>query len=295
MRLAPLAALLLPLACSGPAPSTPVGRAIGYLVSRQQGGLWMSDVYSTLGSGQALTPFVLYALSHATSEELRPHRAAVERALDRLPVRGDEYPSYSLALSVLALRRLRPGADAGGLVRELRSKQLVEGLGWREADPEYGGWDHGLVTARKPLCQRPDLSVTAFACEALGGDAKAKAFALRCRAEGGGYFFTPSPAWGHQNKAGPRTGYATATFDAWRVLGRPAGAEPPAPAPDWREALFFYDAFVRAKVSPSAAAAGPVLARQAPDGSFRNPRGLMKEDDPLIATGLALVALCQAR
>jgi hypothetical protein len=37
-----------------------------------------------------------------------------------------------------------------------------------------------------------------------------------------------------------------------------------------------------------------LVRRQQPDGSWKNPSFLMKEDDPLIATGLALRALVAA-
>ena len=41
--------------------------------------------------------------------------------------------------------------------------------------------------------------------------------------------------------------------------------------------------------------AGELLARQGPDGSWRNPYSFMKEDDPLIATTLAAAALANCR
>jgi hypothetical protein len=273
---------------------------VAWLVARQKDGRWASDTYTVLGSGQALTPFVLYALSHAPAAERAPHRAAVERALDRLPLSGDEYPTYALALSILALERLRPGRDLEGLRRDLRGRQLAEGLGWSEEDPEYGGWDSGPGVPRKPACRRPDLSVTAFACEALGGDPKARRFAERCRAADGGFFFTPHAPQAHQNKAGPGRSYASATCDALRVLGRDPrglqwlrdrGPEASGLDGDWGEALFYYESFARAKVLPSKDLAVRLVARQRADGSWQNPRGLMKEDDPLVATGLALIAL----
>lgn len=293
-----VAALVVALAgCASPPPPTPVSRAVDFLVSRQgRDGLWKSDTTTVLGSGQALTPFVLYALSHAPPELLPPHRAAIDRGLDRLPVPGDEYPSYALALSILALRRLRPSADTGPLERALRARQLTEDNGWSESDPEYGGWDQGTIPPKKPECRRPDVSVTAFAVEALGGDAKARRFAERCRAPGGGYFFTPSRLWAHQNKAGSGIGYETATFDAHRILQTAPASEVDLPLPkEWQEALFFYRAFARSKVRPDPSTVPALVARQNPDGSFRNPVALMKEDDPLLATSLALVALCLSR
>ncbi len=287
-------ALVVLLGCSKPPdpPKTPLDRALEFLVSRQTDGLWKSDPHPTLGSGQALTPFVLYALSHARPEELAPHRKAIDAALDRLPIAGNEYPTYSLALSILALKRLRPSSDVSAIARELRAKQLVETLGWSPDDPEYGGWDEGVIPARKPQAQRPNISVTAFAVEALGPDEKSRRFALRCRAPDGRFLFTPSATWAHQNKAGPATGYASTTCDAHRILGDPL---PPTTLPrlpaEWEEALFFYRAFAEAKVRPSPDLARRVAGRQRPDGSFANESALMKEDDPILATGLALVAL----
>jgi hypothetical protein len=287
VRLA-LAALLLLPGCTR-APATPTARAVEFLI-RHQGpdGLWKSETTKALATGQALTPFVLWSLSHAPSAESAPHRAAIDRALDRLPIRGPEYPAYALSFSILALARWRPAHDPGALRRELLSMQLAEGLGWSEADPEYGGWDYGAVPARRPQAQNPNVSVTAFACEALGGDAKARLFAERCRADGG-FLFTPSASWGHMNKAGPGKGYATATLDAARILGiAPEGL---AKAGKIEDALFFYRSFLEAKVLRAPDVRDRLLSRQRADGSWKNADGLMKEDDPLVATGLALAAL----
>ena len=288
-----------------PFPATPLSRAVDFLMSRGDQGLWRSTSTEVLGSGQALTPFVLYALSHAPAEVLVRHRGVIEKALDRLPIPGNEYPSYSLALSILALRRLRPSQDVRALVRELRSRQLTEELGWSPADPEYGGWDEGVIPARKPQCQRPNLSVTAFASEALGGDDKAARFAERCQSAGGGFRFTPNATWAHQNKAGDK-GYATATYDALRILIprqpgwasilRTPGLPPWLNLPEeWSRAMMYYKLFAEAKVDPSPMIARILLAQQQPDGSWANSNRLMKEDEPLVATGLALIGVCLCR
>lgn len=303
-----LAALLFVLGCSKPppppppptAPVTPVSRAVDYLMSHGDDGLWKSKKDSVFRSGQALTPFVLYALSHAPAETLARHRPAIDRALDLLPIAGSEYPTYSLALSILALKRLRPAKDVSGLCRALKSMQLSEELGWSETDPEYGGWDEGVIPARKPQCQRPNVSVTAFACEALGGDAKAKKFVDRCKGAEGGYLFTPNALWAHQNKSG-RMGYATATFDAHRILGMPLNT-PIRDLPHfldmpekWGRSMVYYQAFAEAKVAPIPSIPKMLLALQRSDGSWENTSPLMKEDEPLIATGLALVAISLCR
>jgi hypothetical protein len=282
-----LAALLAWTGCA-PAPS-PAARAVDWLLSRQgSDGLWRSATTPTLSTGQALTPFVLYALSHA--RDLGARRALLDRALDRLPLGGSEHPTYSLALSILALKRLAPGRDTGSLERELRSMQLAEPLGWTPDDPEYGGWDQGVVPARKPQAQNPNLSITAFASEALGGDPKARVFAARCRTADGGYCFTPSESWRHQNKAGAGRGYATATLDASRILGT-VPTQALLPAGEFEASLYYYRAFLETRVVPSPQILSRLLSLQRPDGSFANPVGLMKEDDPLLATSLALLAL----
>lgn len=282
-----------------PAPITPVSRAVDWLVSKAADGVWKSTSIKSFESGQALTPFVLYALAHVPPEGIARYRAVIDRALDRLPISGAEYPNYALALSILALKRLRPAQDVSTLVRDLRSRQLTEQLDWSPDDPEYGGWDEGVIPARKPQCQRPNLSVTAFACEALGGDEKAKVFVAHCRVNDGGFLFTPNKTWSHQNKRG-KAGYATTTYDAHRILGTPA-VYSIRDLPHWLDmpeeygpSMVYYQAFAEAKAD------GPfrdsirktLLALQKPDGSWANPHPLMKEDEPLVATGLALVALC---
>jgi hypothetical protein len=274
---------------------------VEYLLSKAAGdGRWTSTSTRAFESGQALTPFVLYALAHAPPEMLDPHRARIDRALDRLPGEGQDYPNYSLALSILALRRFRPAQDVGTLLRTLEARQLTEELGWSPDDPEYGGWDEGVIPPRKPQCQRPNLSVTAFACEALGGNEKAKRFVEHCRLPEGGFLFTPSKTWAHQNKAG-RHGYSTTTYDAHRILGTPVGPPPSALPPwlgmpeEWGPSMVFYEAFAEAKVAPSPSVRRMLVALERPDGSWANPSPLMKEDDPLVATGLALIALSLTR
>jgi len=157
---------------------------------------------------------------------------------------------------------------------------------------------------------------------------KAAAFVRRCHnfnpAEttrlDGGFFF--STVVEEANKAGARDGgylsYGTATADGLRALlalgprenaARIAAArlwlarnfEPDhVPGfdhhPDlrWRQGIFFYYAGAAAGVLSRPQLeqlVAELLQRQRPDGGWANDENLVKEDDPLIATSLALRAL----
>lgn len=334
MRIRPLPFFLLPAAAAtaaacSPAPEDPVERALGFLFAQQKpDGTWRSSVYAGLASGRALTPFVLEALSVFPDHRLASRRHDIDRALAAIlrdAGSAGEYPNYSRALAVRALARFRPPGwedAARRLAAELLSRQIRRD----PDDPIDGAWDLGA-----PVVTRPDLSVTAFALEALAElgvlDAPARDAALRfiarCRASDGGYFFTADPIQApFQNKAGRDEGfgsyraYATATADAVRCL-RAAGVPDDDPriagALAWlrlnpsldyaagipldtpersAEGLRFYALNVRHRVegrTPGLRA--KVLSLQKPDGSWRNDAGIMKEDDPIVATGLALRAL----
>lgn len=300
------------LGCSDGPPPDAVDSALSYLFAAQHAdGTWKSAAYGSgvLGSGRALTPFLLASISPLEDARLRPHRDAVDRALQAV-LRGagepSEYPNYARALSILALRRFRPEGwekHARKLARELADKQI------------HGAWDFGLEAL-----QRPDISVTAFVLEALAaqgelGDGAREAallFVGRLQAEDGGFFFTTEPA---QNKAGPGRAYASATADAIRALracGVPEDDPRVARALEWLrlnpsldhvagvpletegdpgKAMQYYALFARARAGPVPGLREKLAALQNEDGSWRNANGLMKEDDPLVATGLALWAL----
>lgn len=81
-------------------------------------------------------------------------------------------------------------------------------------------------------------------------------------------------------------------------LDLPEGIPRDAPVP-WAEAIRYYHLAVRAEAHRALGMPGEwrariadlLLAEARKDGSFRNPNHLMKEDDPLIATTLAVTAL----
>ena len=259
-----------------------IARGTAYLEARQSAdGGWRSDVYGNFRAGDAVSPLALMALES---------EAAAFRAgcgfLDRLaaPDDGDhglDYPAYTAALAVRAL--VRHGAERAAVDRWtaiLRRHQLVERLGWRPDDAEFGGWGYAIVEPRKPGADElrlpllePNLSATVFAIEALracgiaAGDpaiAGALVFVERCQNvapvpaaadpafDDGGFFFVLDDA--ERTKAGPagrdRHGrerfrsYGSATADGLRALlacGLPADHPRVAAARAWLERNFAAD------------------------------------------------------
>ena len=192
--------------------------------------------------------------------------------------------------------------------------QFTEAAGWSKDDPCYGGWGIGGDVRRPPHPGHVDLSMTRYALEAFhaaGAPAtdpalrKAAVFTRRLRNADGGYRF--STVVDDANKAGPGVSYATATSDAWRALrivgdcgdsarqwlsrrhrvDTVAGFERH-PDRRWGQGLFFY--YAAGYPFADAALAKRLTDEQRADGSWRNAEPLVKEDDPLIATALALRA-----
>jgi hypothetical protein len=149
----------------------------------------------------------------------------------------------------------------------------------------------------------------------------AAGFVDRCRAKDGGFFF--SPALPISNKAGGFRAYGSMTADGLRAQLR-LGTRIDAPLA-WleqhfdptknpgafaavdevrRESSYYYyawsvaHAFAHAKPGDrrwAEALARELLARQLPDGSWRNGATEMREDDPLVATSFAVAALALCR
>ncbi len=151
---------------------------------------------------------------------------------------------------------------------------------------------------------------------------RARRFVLRCRGADGGFHFTPTPPHA-RSKAGADAGaprsYGSATADglrAWLLCGGdPAVADA---ALDWLRAHFSVDTvpgfapdaqrtadgmriYYLTTLARALQRAGehgwrtPVrdalLAHQREDGAFAGLNDTMKEDDPLVATPLALIGL----
>ncbi len=242
-----------------------------------------------------------------------------------------DYPNYSTAFALRALVEVRPPGwrgEAERMIGWLRGQQFCEGGGWKPADPPYGGWGMGGTPLRPPNAGHVDLSMTRHVVEALRAAgipphdpalARVWTYLGRCdNVDDGGFSF--SPVVDEANKAGAEKGryrsYGTAVADGLRTLAALEGSPRRIEAgrawlarnhrahevpgfdhhPDlrWRQGLYYYyAAAVAPYLSPEQRAGlhDELAARQRPDGSWSNPEPLVKEDDPLIATPLALLAL----
>ncbi len=314
-------------------PRTALARGADYLW-RQQGkdGGWHSRTYGLLRSGQSLTPFALNALLRLPNAPQAGVGRAVRFILANTNRHGavgmsepdiPDFPNYSTALSVCALRRAgwegwRP------MVEYLRGQQFAQRNGWKPADAAFGAWGMGGEVRTPPDTGHVDLSMTRHVLEALraGGVAvsdpaiqAARIYVERCQNPDGGFFFSTTEA--DTNKAGELgklyRSYGTTTADGVLALvaaGYSRGdrrvvaatrwlrehhrgmavAGFVGPAYDrWPEGLaFYYAAAVRAAVGVDVT--GELERRQRADGSWSNAENLVKEDDPLIATPFAILA-----
>ena len=211
----------------------------------------------------------------------------------------------------------------------LASRQCTEARGFAREAPAYGAFGFGAVGLPAGQPGHVDLTHTRFALQALAAaghldeDVRRRAFVWlsRLQHDDGGFAFSLVVA--EANKAGRDErgcfrAYATATADgvlALRALGvrdddprlgrarrwldRHAssdriggiGDEPSEP---WHDALRYYHAMALAAAHPPRrpGIAAMLRARQRGDGAFCSDlNSAMKEDDPLLATSLALHAL----
>lgn len=305
-----------------------ISKAAAYLWSKQgPDGGWHSETYGLLRSGQSLTPFILLALLDAPDAP----KEAVDRALKFIVAntnaagevgRSDpsleDYPNFATSLAVRALRKA--GKPVDRRVEALRAQQFRAMNGWTPQDASYGGWGMGGPVRVPPHPGHVDLCMTRHVLQAVGDpEGCAKKYLDRCRNADGGFMFSPVVL--DANKAGVGKSYGTATADgvlSLLALGEPAGRAlewltahhrvDGVPGFDdasakWRDGMLYYYLAASAQAF-KAASGGPkgwqdemirsLGGRQREDGSFRNASFLMKEDDPLIATTLALLALISA-
>jgi hypothetical protein len=241
---------------------------------------------------------------------------------------GLDYPNYATSLTILSMASLKPAgweASVNRMVAYLKRTQLDESEGWAPADPEYGGWAFGGPSQPKPAAHRLDISMTRFALEALAAAhvppddpawGRARRFLETCQNPDGGFRFTPLP---DQNKAGTRASYGSATADGLLSLRAASGAKERLDAADawikshftaercpgflpnhprpWADGLLGYWLAAASRLTDVESRAWiqrVLLQRQRPDGSWINPSDLMLENEPLLATALAVLAISES-
>lgn len=227
------------------------------------------------------------------------------------------------------LRPKHVADNSAPLLWWLRRQQLTAANGW-EGHRAQGGFPMGSAEPPSPRGPTPhvDLSMTRVAVQAMASVGihandpamvEARGFVERCRRADGTYVYSPAiPAL---NKGEGDSGYGSATADALQVLvANRMSVEELQPHVEPLRAMHRLDANPRIGSGPrqiyaeamryyyrcgAAAvfewAGGPtgwaddlirsLAAEQDRDGSWRNPAQAQKEDDPLVATGLALSAL----
>ena len=304
-----------------------IAKAAAYLWSKQGAdGGWHSETYGLLKSGQSLTPFVLLALQDVPDPPIDAQDRAFAFIRANTNAQGEvgrsdpsleDYPNFATSLALRAFRRTRKPVDK--MTEALRAQQFRAENGWTPQDPAYGGWGMGGPLRQPPHAGHVDLCMTRHVLQAIGDPSgRVKKYLERCRNADGGFMFSPVVL--DANKAGVGKSYGTATADG--VLCLLALGEPVGPALDWltahhrvdggpgfEEGPKGRDGMLYAYGGASAQAGdrsqgGPegwrkemirsLIGRQREDGSFRNASFLMQEDDLLIATTLALLALTSA-
>ncbi|MFZ5482235.1 MAG: hypothetical protein ACOZNI_36075, partial [Myxococcota bacterium] len=306
----------------------PVDRGRDFLIAQQAAdGSFPSRTYGVMSGGDSLTPFAGLALAGTEAAARAAAWCALHLDADgALGLASGDYPVYATAMAARLMGAVGGHADAvARACAWLEAQQLRDG--W-EGHPAHGGWPMGSRSRpTPPESGHVDLSMTRRAIEALAAAKRsgpateaARGFVRRCAAATGGYVY--SPVHLALNK-GPCTaegcaGYGSATCDG--ILALTALGEDVARDVAWLRGVHrldenpgvrggALDAFATAMKGYYRAGSAQVFARhggpdgwrealraaaladQRPDGSWRNEDALQREDDPIIATGFALVAL----
>jgi hypothetical protein len=228
-----------------------VKKGFAWLLGQQaKDGGWHSTAYGSLKGGAAMTSLVLYTVAQlpqplwepnadrwrrafaffAPGLEKRQTLAAADGSLD--------YPTYAVPMWLVASERLKqPQAPAlrKRLVEYLIAAQLCERRGFKAQQTPFGGWDFLGAADAQGITTGSNISVLAYAVEALAGSdhpmaakslQRAADWLVRCQeaCRDGGFAFTTEPM-SLNNKAEfrdakqtqPRA-YGSATTDGLRAL-----------------------------------------------------------------------------
>ncbi len=263
-----------------------IARGVDYLLGQQDAaGGWRRSRYGALRGGAALTALSLRVLSRLADPALTPRSPAALAVALREPLaaavqflhpglerRGAiacpdgtlDLPVYATSLALLAESPARPlwtDAQRQQLCDYLIATQVTARRGFAAADPHLGGWDLGGVPPPQGITTGTNISLTAWALQALAHSPPtvaipslrpssspapgaawrdgARRWLERCqdRPGDGGFVFTPDRT-ATDNKGGldPATGrtrsYGSATCDGLLALAalNAQPAEPNKPA-----------------------------------------------------------------
>jgi len=248
-----------------------------YLWKHQsEDGGWHSEVHGLMKPGQALTPFIVFALMDVPDSVYQKPKDGVQKALEFIRTHANaegvlglddpdvlEYPNYSTAYALRVLVKNGSGGDSSlihRMVEYLVSQQFTEQRGLGPSQAAYGSWGLGELRILKGKVGHVDVSHTRHILQALNEAGyhsedmfkKATRF-LRLlqkhpshessprKAYDGGFYFAPSS---EDNKAGRDSlnvfrSYATPTCGGILSLletGHKSSDEPVKAAVKWLEA-----------------------------------------------------------
>ncbi len=169
--------------------------ACSYLWDQQQrDGAWHSETHALLKGGQALTPFVLWALMEVPDSIYHKKPRKIQKAINFLRRQVDqyghlgkadqdllEYPNYSSAYALMVLSRYGSMEDQPRiqkLQQYLVSQQFAEHRGIEPHHLTYGGWgfgedlawgEHGQVDLSHTRRVLQALQVSGYTMDSLKG------------------------------------------------------------------------------------------------------------------------------
>lgn len=177
-------------ACSWrPIASEPVAgdslqQAVAYLWSQQsEDGGWHSETHGILRGGEAVSPFVLYALLQVPTDiyprearQVEAGLAFIRRHINEMGIVGCsdpdvmEYPNYATAYALRILTEQGIPSDSvfiSKMTTYLAAQQYEESRGINQEHPAYGGWGFGEQGIPSGYTGHLDISHTRKILEAL--------------------------------------------------------------------------------------------------------------------------------
>ena len=179
-----LCLLILLFSACKPKPQSPLALSVQYLWSQQsEDGGWHSPVHGIMKSGQAHTPFVMFALLQIPDSVYTPSEGQVKKGLDFIRASVNdlgaigfhqpyvvEYPNYATAYALRVLSQFGNEGDKD-LIQKMQNylinQQFVETRGMDSSHYAYGSWGFGEKGIPKGYTGHIDISHTRKVVQAL--------------------------------------------------------------------------------------------------------------------------------